>query len=391
MPDMKAVVVSGRRTPIGKFLGAYKDIPAIDLAVHAARAALEGIPVQCVDLVILGNARQAGNGPNLARQVAHRAGIRTQSPAFTVNMACASGLKAICLAAQAIVQGEADVVLAGGVENMSRTPYLLESARLGYRLGHAQVLDGQYRDGFLCPLSGLLMGETAENLADRYGIGREEQDRYALESQRRYAAAFQAGAFRDEIVAVPLPGKKSETMSVDEAPRTKTTLEDLGKLAPAFREKGSVTPGNACGIADAAAAVVVMSERKAVELGVRPMARLVGAAEVGVDPAYMGIGPVDAVRKLEARSGWRLSEYDLIELNEAFAVQVLACAKDLGLDLSRTNVNGGAIALGHPIGATGARIVVTLLHEMRRRRVRRGLATLCVSGGLGMAVAFEGC
>lgn len=374
------VVVSARRTPIGKFLGGFTDVPAADLGAHAVKAAVAdaGLAPEQVHEVIFANARQAGNGPNIARQVLFKAGIPISVPAFTVNKACASSLKAITLAYQAIVLGDADVVVAGGTENMSRSPFILDKFRLGYRLGNATIYDAQYRDGFLCPLCGQLMGETAENLAEKYGIGREEQDAYALESQRRCARAN----FEDEIT--PLGEVKR-----DEHPRPDTTLESLRKLQPAFRKNGSVTPGNACGIADAAAAVVLMAEDTARKLGLQPMARIVGYSSVGVEPKYMGIGPVQAVRALEQRTGLKLEQFDLIELNEAFAVQVLACHRDLKFDLQRTNVNGGAIALGHPIGATGARLVVTLLHEMKRRQAKLGLATLCVSGGLGMAVAFE--
>jgi acetyl-CoA C-acetyltransferase len=379
------VIASAKRTPIGKFHGQYKDLTAADLGAAAARAALEGIQPEAVDEVIFANARQAGNGPNIARQVLHKAGIPISVPAFTVNKACASSLKAITLAYQAIVLGDADVVLAGGTENMTRTPFLLDQMRSGYRLGNAKVVDAMYKDGFLCPLCGQLMGETAENLAEKYSIGREEQDRYAMESQRRCSESD----FTSEIAPVALPAKEGTlTISTDEHPRA-TTMADLAKLSPVFKKTGTVTPGNACGIADAGAAVVVMAEDKAKELGVKPMARVTGYSQVGVDPKYMGIGPVEAVRKLEKRTGTKLDQYDLIELNEAFAVQVLACQRDLKFDMARTNVKGGAIALGHPIGATGARIVVTLLHAMQQRKAKRGLATLCVSGGLGMAVSFE--
>lgn len=375
-----AVVVSAKRTPIGKFLGGYTDVPAADLGAHAVKAAIAeaGLKPEHVNEVIFANARQAGNGPNIARQVLFKAGIPISVPAFTVNKACASSLKAVTLACQAIMLGDADVVVAGGTENMTRSPFILDRFRLGYRLGNAPIHDAQYRDGFMCPLCGQLMGETAENLADKYGIGRDEQDAYALESQRRCAKA----TFEAEIA--PLGDVKR-----DEHPRPDTTLEALKKLQPVFRKDGSVTPGNACGIADAGAAIVLMAEETAKKLGVRPMARVVGYSSVGVEPKYMGIGPVEAVRALERRTGLKLDQFDLIELNEAFAVQVLACHRDLKFDLARTNVNGGAIALGHPIGATGARIVVTLLHEMKRRQAKLGLATLCVSGGLGMAVAFE--
>ena len=382
------VVAAAKRTPIGKFMGAFGETPAVELGAHAARAALAeaGVKPERVDEVIFGHARQAGNGPNTARQVGKHAGCPDAIPAFTVNKACASSLKAVTLAYQAVALGDADIVLAGGIENMTRTPFLLPRMRAGYRLGHAEVEDAMYRDGFLCPLCGQLMGETAENLAREYKIGRDEQDAYALESQKRCARA----SFRDEIAPIDLSAKQGTTrLETDEHPRADTTRESLAKLKPVFSKDGTVTPGNACGIADAGAAVVVMSADKARALKTRPLARITAMTSAGVDPRVMGIGPVEAVRRLEKKAGLSLDVFDLIELNEAFAVQVLACARDLKLNLERTNVNGGAIALGHPIGATGARIVVTLLHEMRRRDAKRGLATLCVSGGLGMAVAFE--
>jgi acetyl-CoA C-acetyltransferase len=385
------VIVSAKRTPIGKFNGQFVDVPAADLGALSVRAALQacGVRPEQVGEVIFGNARQAGNGPNLARQVLHKAGIPISTPAFTVNKACASSLKAITLACQAIVLGDAEIVVAGGAENMSRTPFILDQMRAGYRLGHSKVLDAMYRDGFLCPLCGQLMGETAENLAEEYSISREEQDGFALESQRRCHEAISSGRMKEEIAPAEVETKKGPiTLSTDEHPRP-TTLEELAKLQPVFRKSGTVTPGNACGIADAAAAVVAMSADRARSMGIRPLARIVGYTQVGVEPRIMGIGPVEAVRSLERRIGLKLDQFDLVELNEAFAVQVLACRRDLKLDLSRTNVNGGAIALGHPIGATGARIVVTLLHEMARRKAGRGLATLCVSGGLGMALALE--
>jgi acetyl-CoA C-acetyltransferase len=384
----EVVVVSAKRTPIGRFLGSFAELPAVELGAHAARAAMAeaGVKPDQVDEVIFGHARQAGNGPNTARQVGRRAGCPDAVPAFTVNKACASSLKAVTLAYQAVAMGDAEVVLAGGIENMTRTPFLLPRMRAGYRLGHAEVEDAMHRDGFLCPLCGQLMGETAENLAREYGIGRDEQDGYAFESQRRAARA----SFQDEIAPIDVPSKQGAAkLQADEHPRGDTTLETLAKLKPVFAKEGTVTAGNACGIADAGAALVVMSADKARALRVRPLARITAYTSAGVDPRVMGIGPVEAVRRLEKKAGLKLDVFDVIELNEAFAVQVLACARDLKLNLERVNPNGGAIALGHPIGATGARIVVTLLHEMRRRDAKRGLATLCVSGGLGMAVAFE--
>lgn len=390
----KHVFLAGAaRTPIGKFGGALTPLQAADLGTFAARAALarSGTPAEAVDEAIFGNARQAGVRPNVARQIAHRAGVPDPTPAYTINKACGSSLKAIMNAYGAIALGDADVVLAGGTESMSNTPHLLLGARWGYRLGHAEMVDAMYRDGFLCPLCEQLMGETAENLVDRYGISREDSDRYAARSQQRCEAARRSGRFQDEIVPVEVQGPKGQTVAVseDEHPRDGVTAESLAKLPPVFRESGTVHAGNSSGITDGAAAVVVLSEEKVQELGVEPMARIVAYASAGVDPAIMGIGPVPAVEEVLAKAGLELADIDLIELNEAFASQVLACHRELGFDLERVNVNGGAISLGHPIGATGARIVVTLLHEMKKRRVRRGLATLCISGGLGLALLVE--
>jgi acetyl-CoA C-acetyltransferase len=390
---VREVVVAGAvRTPIGRFGGGLAALTAADLGVAAATEALRraGVPGAAVRETIFGCARQAGGGPNLARQVAVRSGVPRESPAFTVNMACASSLKAIDLAFRQIRDGDSDVVLAGGAETMSRVPYLLPGARWGDRLGHQPLVDAMYQDGFLCPLAGLVMGETAERLAELLGISRAEQDAFALRSQQRAGRALAEGRFRDEIVAVSAPaGKGTAEVGVDEHPRPEATLEGLAKLPPVFKEEGSVTAGNSSGITDGAAALLLLSADRAAALGVRPTARVLGLASAGVDPALMGLGVVPAVRALLARLEMSLADFDLVEINEAFAAQVLACDRELGFDAGRTNVNGGAIALGHPIGATGARIVVTLLHEMRRRGSRRGLATLCVSGGMGMAAAFE--
>jgi acetyl-CoA C-acetyltransferase len=388
-----AWIISAKRTPIGRFLGAFARTPAADLGAVAARAALDasGVPASQVDELIFGCARQAGGGPNVARQIVRGAGLPDAVPAFTVNKACASGLKSIALARQAILLGDADVVVAGGAESMSRVPLLLDRFRPGYRLGHGEAVDAMYRDGFLCPLCGKLMGETAETLAEKYGLAREEQDRYAAETQNRCEAARKAGKFKDEIA--PAPGQAADGSKIvvesDEHPRDGVTAASLAKLPPVFKAGGTVHAGNSSGITDGAAAVVVASTRKVKELGLAPLARIADVASAGVDPAIMGIGPVPAIRKLESRHGWTLGQADLIELNEAFAAQVLACDRELKMDRGRLNVNGGAIALGHPIGATGARVVVTLLHELRRRKARQGLATLCVSGGLGMAMRFE--
>jgi len=386
-------VLSAARTPIGKFGGSFAALSAPDLGEVAAKAALErsGLPAAAVDETIFGHARQAGNGPNPARQVSHRAGVPDSVPAYTVNKACASSLKAITLGALSIAAGENDVVLAGGMECMSATPYLLTRARFGLRMGHGEVVDGMYRDGFLCPLCGQLMGETAENLVREYAILRVEQDAYAAESQRRAEEASASGRFSEEIAPVEIPGKKGTVrVEKDEHPRPETTSQSLRKLPPVFdAENGTVHAGNSSGITDGAAAVVLATEEEARKAGVEPLARVAAWTSAGVEPARMGIGPVPAIRALLKKTGRKLSDIDLVELNEAFAAQVIACARELPFDLSRVNVNGGAIALGHPIGATGARIATTLVHEMKKRGAKTGIATLCVSGGMGMAVLFE--
>ena len=385
-------VLSAARTPIGKFGGAFAELTAAELGAAAARAAIErsGLPASAMDEAIFGHGRQAGGGPNTARQASHRAGVPDSVPAFTVNKACASSLKAITLGALTIAAGENEIVLAGGHECMSATPYLLPRARFGMRMGNAEVVDGMYRDGFLCPLCGQLMGETAENLVREYGIPRAEQDALAVESQRRAGEAIGAGRFADEITPVTVRGRKGDVVvAADEHPRPETTLASIAKLPPVFEENGTVHAGNSSGITDGAAAVVLASEAAAGESGVAPLARVVAWTSSGVEPSRMGIGPVPAVRALLAKTGRKLADIDLIELNEAFAAQVIACQRDLSLDMAKVNVNGGAIALGHPIGATGARVVTTLLHEMKRRGAKTGLATLCISGGMGMAVLFE--
>jgi acetyl-CoA C-acetyltransferase len=392
MPDREVFVVAPVRTPIGKFGGAFAETPASELGGAAAKESLRrsGLDPKAVGEVIFGHGRQGGNRPNPARQVQWKAGIPQETPAYTVNKACASSLKAITLAAGAIRLGEQEVVLAGGQENMSRTPFLLDRARWGYRLGHAEVVDGMYLDGFLCPLCGELMGATAENLADRYHLSRDDQDRYAVETQRRCEEATKAGRFDAERVAVEVAGRKGPVkVEADEHPRAGASVESMKKLPAVFRKGGTVHAGNSSGITDGAAAMLVASGEAVKRHALEPMARVVDWTVAGVDPSIMGIGPVPAVKALLLRNRITLRDIDLVELNEAFAAQVLACAKDLELDLAKVNVNGGAIALGHPIGATGARIVVTLLHEMQRRGARRGIATLCVSGGMGMAVLFE--
>lgn len=391
---MREVVVAGAvRTPIGKFGGALSSLTAAQLGAAAAAEALRraGIAARDVNETIFGCARQAGGGPNVARQVSHRAGVPQEVPAYTVNMACGSGLKAIDLAFRAVRDGDADVVLAGGTESMSRVPYLLPGARWGYRMGHQEAVDAMYQDGFLCPLCERLMGETAERLAEIYKIPREEQDAFALRSQERAARAWKEGRFEAETFPVKVAGKKGDLeFRQDEHPRPETSLASLAKLPPVFKEDGgSVTAGNSSGITDGAAAVVVLSKERASALGVKPMARVLGAAAAGVDPHVMGIGVVPAVRRLLETLALRLDDFGVVELNEAFAAQVLACDRELRFDPERLNVNGGAIALGHPIGATGARISATLLHELGRRKARLGLATLCISGGMGLAAAFE--
>ena len=389
----QVVITAARRTPIGKFMGSFLDTPAPVLGSTAVRAALAsaGVDAAQVDEVVFGQARLAGNGPNPARQVVRGAGLPDSVPAFTVNKACGSGLKAVVLASQAIRLGEARIVVAGGMENMSRVPYFLDRARTGYRLGNGVLLDAMVQDGFLDPLSGSLMGETAETLAVRDGISRREQDEYALASQERAVRAWEAGAFADEIVPVTVrDGEGRETtVERDEHPRAGTTLEKLGKLPPVFRPEGSVTAGNSSGITDGAAALVLMEEDYARAHGHPILARIGAHAQVGVDPAIMGIGPVPAFRRVFEATGLGPGDLDLIEINEAFAAQVLACLRQLPFDPERLNVHGGAIALGHPIGASGARILTTLVHAMRRRQVRRGAAALCISGGQGMALLVE--
>jgi len=389
-------ILSAVRTPIGKFGGSLASLTAADMGAVAAKAALEraGVQASQIEETIFGNARQAGGGPNVARQISVRAGVPEEVPAYTVNKACASGMKAIALAYQAILLGDATSILAGGTESMSRLPYYLDGARWGYRLGHQELVDGMYRDGFFCPLAQMVMGETAEALAGQYKISREEQDEYALMSQTRAARAIAAGRFEAELAPVMIEGKKGTTrFSRDEHPFLDASLEKLGKLPPVFsRSKetpGTITAGNSSGITGGAAAVVVASEHFAKQNNLKPLARIVAVASAGVDPRTMGIGPVPALRKLEGKHGLRLHDFGLIELNEAFAAQVLACDRELNFNRERLNVNGGAIALGHPIGCTGTRVVVTLLHEMLKRNTKRGVATLCVSGGMGMAVALE--
>jgi acetyl-CoA C-acetyltransferase len=384
-------ILSAVRTPIGKFGGSMASLTAADMGAVAAKAAIEraGIQPEQVEETIFGNARQAGGGPNPARQISIRSGVPQEVPAFTVNKACASGLKSIALAYQAILLGDSSCILAGGTESMSRLPYYLE-ARWGYRLGNQELVDGMYRDGFFCPMAKMVMGETAEVLAEHYKISREEQDEFALMSQSRAARAIKAGRFDDEIVPVTIANKKeSITFSRDEHPFSDASMEKLGKLDPVFSKTGTITAGNSSGITDGAAAVIVANEHFVKKNNLKPLARILAVTAAGVDPREMGIGPIPALRKLEDKHNLRTHEFGLIELNEAFAAQVLACDRELNFNRERLNVNGGAIALGHPIGCTGTRITVTLLHEMLKRNTKRGVATLCVSGGMGMALALE--
>jgi acetyl-CoA C-acetyltransferase len=385
-------ILSAARTPIGKFGGSLASLSAPDLGVIAAEAAMQraGIQPQQVEETIFGNARQAGGGPNPARQISIRSGVPQEVPAYTVNKACASGLKSIALAYQEIATGNLECVLAGGTESMSRLPYYLDGARWGYRLGNQELVDGMYRDGFFCPMAKMVMGETAEILAEQYRITREEQDEFALSSQTRAAAALASDRFKEELVPVTLASKKgSQAFARDEHPFLDASLDKLAKLPPVFSKTGTITAGNSSGITDGAAAVVVASESFATKNNLKPLARILGVASAGVDPRLMGVGPVPALRKLDQKHGLKLADFDLIELNEAFAAQMLACDRELHFDPDKVNVNGGAIALGHPIGCTGTRITVTLLHEMLKRKARCGVATLCVSGGMGMALALE--
>lgn len=390
---MQAVyILSAVRTPIGKFGGSLASQTAADMGVVAAKAAIERAAVrpEQIEETIFGNARQAGGGPNPARQISVRSGVPQEVPAFTVNKACASGMKSIALAYQAILLGDASCILAGGTESMSRLPYYLDGARWGYRLGNQELVDGMYRDGFFCPLAKMVMGETAEVLAVDYKITRDEQDEFALTSQTRAARAIAAGRFDAEIVPVTIESKKgSVTFARDEHPFPDASMEKLAKLPPVFSKTGTISAGNSSGITDGAAAMVIASEHFVKQNKLKPLARIVAVSSAGVDPRTMGIGPVPAIQKLEDKHGLRLHELGLIELNEAFAAQVLACDRVLNFNRDRLNVNGGAIALGHPIGCTGTRITVTLLHEMLKRNTKKGIATLCVSGGMGMAIALE--
>ncbi|MDF0726125.1 acetyl-CoA C-acetyltransferase [Cytobacillus sp. S13-E01] len=393
MSTNEVVIVSAVRTAIGSFGGALQNVSATELGAIVIKGALEkvGLEASQIDEVIMGNVLQAGLGQNPARQASIKAGLLQETPSLTINKVCGSGLKAVHLATQAIIAGDADVVVAGGMENMSQAPYLLKNARTGYKMGDQKVVDSMISDGLWCAFNDYHMGITAENLCDKYGLTREEQDEFAANSQQKAIDAIEAGKFKDEIVPVEIPQRKKESIffDTDEFPRAGTTAEKLGLLRPAFKKDGSVTAGNASGINDGAAALIVMSKKKAEELGIKPLVTIKANGNAGVDPSVMGIGPVTAVKKALEKANIQLSDINLVEANEAFAAQSLAVDRELQFNKENLNVNGGAIALGHPIGASGARILVTLIHEMKRRNDKYGLATLCIGGGQGVATIVE--
>lgn len=388
----EVVIVAAARTPVGSFNGALSGVSAVDLGSIVIKEAISraGITPDMVDETVMGCILQSGQGQGVARQAAVKAGVPIEKPAMTINMICGSGLKAVQLAAQAIISEDCDIVVAGGTENMSLAPYVLKNARNGYRMGHGEIVDTMIHDALTDAFNNYHMGNTAENLAEKYNITREEQDTLAASSQNKAEAAIKQGKFKDEIVPVVISSRKGEVVvDTDEFPRAGTTVEGLAKLRPAFKKDGSVTAGNASGINDGAAALVVMSADKAKELGLEVLGKIVGYASAGVEPSIMGIGPVPAVKKALERAKLKIEDMDLIEANEAFAAQALAVSKELGFDMSKVNVNGGAIALGHPVGASGARILTTLLYEMKKQNAKHGLATLCIGGGMGTAVVIE--
>ena len=389
----EVVIASAVRTALGSFGGSLKDVPAVDLGALVIKEALNkaGVKPECVDEVLMGNVIQAGLGQNPARQAAVKAGLPVEIPSMTINKVCGSGLRTVALAAQMIKAGDADVIVAGGMENMSQGPYVLRTARFGQRMGDGKMVDAMVNDALTDAFNGYHMGITAENIAEQWGLTREMQDEFAANSQMKAEAAIKAGKFKDEIVPVVIPQRKGDPIvfDTDEFPRFGTTAEKLAKLRPAFKKDGTVTAGNASGINDGAAALVVMSAEKAKELGVTPICKIVSYGSKGLDPSIMGYGPFYATKKALEGTGLTVADLDLIEANEAFAAQSLAVAKDLEFDMSKVNVNGGAIALGHPVGASGARILVTLLHEMMKRDAKRGLATLCIGGGMGTALIVE--
>jgi acetyl-CoA C-acetyltransferase len=389
----QAVIVSAVRTPVGSYGGAFKDVSAVALGTTAVKAAMERINLdpKMVDEVIYGNVLQAGQGQNVARQVAIHAGIPDYVTSYTVNKVCGSGLKTVALAAQAIKAGDAEIIVAGGTENMSQAPYLLPNNRWGQRMGNGQVIDYMVADGLTDIFNNYHMGITAENIVEKYGLTREEQDELSYNSQIRAEKAIKEGRFKEEIVPVIIPQRKGDPVVVDtdEYPKFGTTMETLGKLKPAFKKDGTVTAGNASGINDGAAAIIVTSKEKAEELGLKILAEITSYASGGVDPAIMGTGPIPASKKALEKAGMKIEDIDLVEANEAFAAQALSVAKELNFDMEKVNVNGGAIAIGHPIGASGARILVTLLHEMEKRDAKNGLATLCIGGGQGIAMVVK--
>lgn len=388
----EVVIVSAARTAIGSFNGGLAPLGAVELGSVAIKAALEraGVTGEVIDEVILGNVLQAGLGQNPARQAALKAGLPVEIPSLTINKVCGSGLKAVNLAAQAIMAGDAEAMIVGGMESMSNAPYVLDRARWGYRMGDGKLVDVMIQDGLWCASNDYHMGITAENVAEKYGISREEQDKLAVLSQEKAAKAIADGAFKAEIVPVTITGKKGNSVfDIDEHPKSSTTIEGLAKLRPAFKRNGTVTAGNASGINDGAAALLVMSADKANALGLKPLARIISYASSGVDPSIMGVGPVAATRKALAKASLTIADMDLIEANEAFAAQFLAVGKELKLPQEKVNVNGGAIALGHPIGASGARILISLLYALEARGLKRGLATLCIGGGQGIATIVE--
>jgi len=389
----EAVIVGSARTAVGSYGGSLASLSAADMGGLIIAEALRraGVEPGQVDEVIMGNVVQAGLGQNPARQASVKAGIPVEIPAWTLNIVCGSGLKTVAMAAQMITAGEADIIVAGGTENMSAAPYLVPQARWGYRMGDAKLVDTMIKDGLWCAFGDVHMGITAENVAEKYGITREDQDIFSAGSQQKAIAAIDEGRFKEEIFPVQVPAKKGQPVyfDTDEFPRRGTTVEALAKLKPAFKKDGTVTAGNASGINDSAAAVVVMSAKKAAELGLKPLFAIRSSATAGVDPAYMGTGPIPASKKALAKAGLSIADIDLIEANEAFAAQSLAVVKGLDLPVDKTNVNGGAIAIGHPIGASGTRILITLMHEMKRRSSHYGLATLCIGGGQGVAMVVE--
>ncbi|MGB4607030.1 MAG: acetyl-CoA C-acetyltransferase [Sedimentibacter sp.] len=389
----KAVIVSAARTPIGSFGGAFASLSAVDLGVIAAKEAIKraGIEPSMVEEVYFGNVLGAGLGQNVARQVSLGAGLPNETPALTINMVCGSGLRAVSMAAQFVENGECDIILCGGTESMTNAPYLLSKARWGHRMGHDSIVDYMIHDGLWDIYNNYHMGITAENVAEQYGITREEQDEFAAKSQMKAEAAQKAGRFTDEIVPVVIPQRKGDPVVIDtdEYPRHGSTVEKMAKLKPAFKKDGTVTAGNASGINDGAAALIIMSKEKADELGLKYLCEVAAYGSAGVDPKVMGLGPVPATKKALAKAGWTIDDLDLAEANEAFAAQSLAVIRELGLNPEITNVNGGAIALGHPIGASGARILVTLIYEMQKRDAKKGLATLCIGGGMGTSILVE--